>query len=122
MCVHECSRRRLLLCRRTGSCGPAAALEKFVRVLSRSILMVIIGAPVAANGMIRKSTTRIESTREMSLSYCGVEGRAETGEGEKPLSSESPWPIWYWLCRLWKRIVRRVEPNHDKRNSSAGFR
>jgi hypothetical protein len=41
---------------------------------------VINVAPVAATGTIRRSTTRIESTREMGVSWCGVEWRAETGD------------------------------------------
>jgi hypothetical protein len=62
------------------SSGLASTLAKSARVLSRSILMVINVAPVAATGTIRRSTTRIESTREMGVSWCGVEWRAETGD------------------------------------------
>lgn len=38
--------------------------------------------PFWLTGTIRKSTTRIESTRKMSLSWCGVEWRAETDQSE----------------------------------------
>ncbi len=65
--------------------------------------------PFWPTGTIRKSTTRIESTREMSLSRYGVEWSAETGEGRKTFIERVAITYLTLAVPFWKRIVRRVD-------------
>jgi hypothetical protein len=75
--------------------------------------MVNNGAPVLANGDIRKGTTRIESTREMSLSRCGVEWRAETGESENLDRAGRVTNLILPMPYLEKKL-RRAGPNNER--------
>src|SRR5713101_2601950 len=64
--------------------------------------------PLRLTGTIRKSTRRTESTREMLLSWSGVEWRAETGEVANVLRAAVTYLAMAVPC--WERMYRGSDP------------